>query len=431
MPNETKIQENETRSTADEVKRLERQLADLKSKRVIEEPPARTTGPRVVRWIAVLVVLAAAAVGITLLLRYLESYESTDDAQIDGHMNSISARIDGTLAKVYVDDNQMVKQGDLIAEIDPRDYQVALEQAQANLHNAQAQVNAEVPNVSITETSNQTTVSTSEADITNAQATIAAAERDYEAGVAKVHEAEANSAKAEADVARYKMLVDKDEVSKQEYDQAVAAGKATAATVASARASAAASQSVVAQRQAQLAQTQSRLSEAQTNGPRQVRVREANIATRRTSAEIARVQVDKAQLDLSYTKIYAPVSGIVTRKKAEIGQRVGPGQQLMYIVQIDDLWVTANFKETQLRRIRPQQRVSIKADSTGVTYDGYVESVSGATGAIASLLPPENATGNYVKVVQRVPVRIRFKKDQQGLDRLRPGMSVEPKVWMQ
>jgi membrane fusion protein, multidrug efflux system len=431
MPNETKIQENEARSTEDEVKRLERQLADLKSRRDSPEPPAKSSGPRVVRWIILLAVLAAAGVGITLLMSYLDSYETTDDAQIDGHMNSVSARIDGTLAKVYVDDNQMVKQGDLIAEIDPRDYQVALEQAQANLHNAQAQMNAEVPNVSITETSNQTTVSSSEADIANAQAGITAAERDYEAGVAKVHEAEANSAKAEADVARYKMLVDKDEVSRQEYDQAVAASKATAATVASARASAAASQSVVAQRQAQLAQTQSRLSEAQTNGPRQVSIRQANIATRRTSTEITRVQLDKARLDLSYTKIFAPVSGIVTRKKAEIGQRVGPGQQLMYIVQIDDLWVTANFKETQLRKIHPQQRASIKADSTGLTYEGYVDSVSGATGSIASLLPPENATGNYVKVVQRVPVRIRFKKDQQGLDRLRPGMSVEPKVWMQ
>jgi membrane fusion protein, multidrug efflux system len=431
MPNETKVQENEARSTEEDVKRLERELADLKSRRDRQAPPARPAGSRAVRWIILLVVVAAAAIGITLLMRYLESYETTDDAQIDGHMNSISARIDGTLAKVYVEDNQIVKQGDLIAEIDPSDYQVALEQAQANLHQAQAQVTAEVPNVSITETSNQTTVSTSEADIANAQAAIAAAERDYEAGEAKVHEAEANSAKAEADVARYKMLVDKDEVSKQEYDQAVAAAKATAATVASARASAAASQSVVKQRQAQLAQTESRLSEARINGPRQVSVRQANIATRRTAAEIARVQVDKARLDLSYTKIFAPVSGVVTRKKAEIGQRVGPGQQLMYIVQLDDLWVTANFKETQLRKIRPQQRATIKADSTGLTYEGYVESVSGATGAIASLLPPENATGNYVKVVQRIPVRIRFKKDQQGLDRLRPGMSVEPKVWMQ
>jgi membrane fusion protein, multidrug efflux system len=431
MPNETKVQENEARSTEEDVKRLERELADLKSRRDRQAPPARPAGSRAVRWIILLVVVAAAAIGITLLMRYLESYETTDDAQIDGHMNSISARIDGTLAKVYVEDNQIVKQGDLIAEIDPSDYQVALEQAQANLHQAQAQVTAEVPNVSITETSNQTTVSTSEADIANAQAAIAAAERDYEAGEAKVHEAEANSAKAEADVARYKMLVDKDEVSKQEYDQAVAAAKATAATVASARASAAASQSVVKQRQAQLAQTESRLSEARVNGPRQVSVRQANIATRRTAAEIARVQVDKARLDLSYTKIFAPVSGVVTRKKAEIGQRVGPGQQLMYIVQLDDLWVTANFKETQLRKIRPQQRATIKADSTGLTYEGYVESVSGATGAIASLLPPENATGNYVKVVQRIPVRIRFKKDQQGLDRLRPGMSVEPKVWMQ
>jgi membrane fusion protein, multidrug efflux system len=431
MPNETKVQENEARSTEEDVKRLERELADLKSRRDRQAPPARPAGSRAVRWIILLVVVAAAAIGITLLMRYLESYETTDDAQIDGHMNSISARIDGTLAKVYVEDNQIVKQGDLIAEIDPSDYQVALEQAQANLHQAQAQVTAEVPNVSITETSNQTTVSTSEADIANAQAAIAAAERDYEAGEAKVHEAEANSAKAEADVARYKMLVDKDEVSKQEYDQAVAAAKATAATVASARASAAASQSIVKQRQAQLAQTESRLSEARVNGPRQVSVRQANIATRRTAAEIARVQVDKARLDLSYTKIFAPVSGVVTRKKAEIGQRVGPGQQLMYIVQLDDLWVTANFKETQLRKIRPQQRATIKADSTGLTYEGYVESVSGATGAIASLLPPENATGNYVKVVQRIPVRIRFKKYQQGLDRLRPGMSVEPKVWMQ
>jgi membrane fusion protein (multidrug efflux system) len=316
----------------------------------------------------------------------------------------------------------------LLTGIDPHDYQVAVEQARANLAQAQAQVRAEATNVPIIETSNLANTSTAREDVINAQAAIAVAEREAAAAAAKVGEAEANNAKAQADVARYKMLVDKDEVSRQEYDQAVAAAKAAAATLESYRASAASAQRVIEQRRAQLAQTRTRLTETNVNAPRQLSLRIANVAVRRTAAEAAKAELEQALLKLSYCKIFAPVSGIVTRKNAEVGQRVNPGQQLMYLVQIGDLWVTANLKETQLRRIRPGQPASIKVDALQQTFDGYVDSISGATGARTSLLPPENATGNFVKVVQRLPVRIRFKPGQAGLDGLRPGMSVTPKV---
>lgn len=390
------------------------------------EQPRR--GSRLVKWLVVVVALAALLAGGWFFYARLQGYESTDDAQVDGHMNSISPRVDGTLARVYVEDNQFVKAGQMLTELDAHDYQAAVELARANLAQAQAQVRAESTNVPISETTARASVSTAQADVINAEAAIAEAERDAEAAAAKVREAEANNAKAQADLARYKMLVDKDEVSRQEYDQAVAAANATAATVQSYRASASAARHVIDQRNAQLAQSRSRLGETSANAPRQVDVRVANVAVRRTNVEAARAQLEQALLNLSYCKIVAPVSGIVTRKSAEVGQRVSPGQQLLYVVQTGDLWVTANFKETQLSHIRPGQPASLKVDALQRTFDGYVESISGATGARTSLLPPENATGNFVKVVQRLPVRLRFKAGQTDLERLRPGMSVTPKV---
>jgi membrane fusion protein (multidrug efflux system) len=419
----------------------ERLRAQLAGQSQPEPPPAelheepakdrlRPSRPRPAKILLLLAVLAALSYGGFFLLQYLHTFESTDDAQVDGHINAVTTRMDGTLARIYVEDNQMVRAGQLLADIDPRDFQVAVEQARAALAQAQAQVRAEDPNIPIIETSNLTSVSNAEADVLNAQAAILAAERDYEAAIARVREAEANNARAQADAARYKMLVNKDEVSRQEYDQASAAAQAAAAMVESSRASAAAAEKVVDQRRAQLAQAQSRLAEANANGPRQLLIRRANVAVRRTGVAAAKAALDRALLDLSYCKIFAPVSGIVISKGVEAGQRLSAGQRLLSLVQVDDLWVTANFKETQLRRMRPQQRVTIKVDAFRQTFEGYVESMPGATGAKTSLLPPENATGNYVKVVQRLPVRIRFQPGQPGLDRLRPGMSVEPQVWL-
>jgi membrane fusion protein (multidrug efflux system) len=315
-----------------------------------------------------------------------------------------------------------------LADLDPRDYRVALELAQSQLAQAQAQAEAEQPNVPVTEVTTRTTIATSSSDVVNAEAAVAAADHNYQSALAKVREAEANNVKAQADVGRYRPLAEKDEVPREQFDQVIANAGALAATVAANRATAEAAQRQVDQARAQLAQAQQRETQARENAPREVDIRKANVAVREAGAETARAQLDQARLNLSYTQIRTPVKGIIAKRTAEVGQHVEPGQQIVLVTQIDDLWVTANFKETQLRRMQPGQSVRVHVDALKRDFDGYVESLPAASGAVTSLLPPENATGNFVKVVQRLPVRIRFKPGQDGLDRLRPGMSVEPMV---
>lgn len=392
-------------------------------------PPKPRKSP--LRLIILLLVLAAAITGGVLWWIHSGTYESTDDAQVNAHLSAISSRVAGTVTAVYVEENQFVTVGQPIADLDPRDYQNAVDQATSQMLQAEAEVRALNPNVPITETSNRATVSSTEADLANAEAAVSAAERDYEAAEANLRQSEANSAKAQIDVARYQPLVAKDEVPREQYDQVVATAKAQAALVDSRRASAAAARKTVDQRNASVAQAKVRLDEARNNAPRQLAIRQADIVTRQASVKTSETQVARAKLDLSYTKIFAPVSGIVSRRTVEIGQHVNAGQQMVQIAQIGNLWVTANFKETQLRRMHPGQRVTIHVDAFKQDLNGHVESLPASTGAITSLLPPENATGNYVKVIQRLPVRIRFEPNQPGLDRLRPGMSVDPKVWME
>ncbi len=369
-------------------------------------------------------------VGVAGLLYWLHSrhFESTDDAEVDAHLNPVSSRIDGTITNVYVDDNQIVKTGEPLVDLDPRDYQAALDEALAQLAGARSMVVAQQPNVPITQVENTTNIASGEADVANAQAALAAAERDREAAVAKVSEAEANSAKAQADLARYKLLIAKDEVSQQEYDQIVATAKAQAATVTANTASLEAAAQTVDQRRAQLDEAHSRLGQYRRNAPEQVAIRRATVRSNQASAQNAEAQVEEARLKLSYCKIAAPAPGIVMKRSAEVGAHITAGQQLLTIAQVNDVWVTANYKETQLRNLRPGQSATIHVDALKQDFAGIVESIGGSTGSMASILPPENATGNYVKVVQRLPVRIRFKPNQAGLDRLRPGMSVEPEV---
>jgi membrane fusion protein (multidrug efflux system) len=409
----------------DELERMER----LPRMAEAAPPPPRTRGRARALLTLMLVGIVLATAGF-LYWRYAQTYESTDDAQVDGHLNSISPRIAGTVTAVYFDEDQFVKAGDLLAEIDPRDFQVTLSQAQAELTQKQAEIEVTNPNVPIVSQSSQTNIETSQADVATAEAAVAWAERDYLAAQGRLREAEANDLKARDDVARYKALVDKDEIPRQIYDQAVAGASATAAAVDTARAAAEASQKLVDQRRAQLAQAQSRLSEAGANAPQLLAISRANVAAKKADAQVAQTRLEQARLNVSYTKVFAPVSGVISKRSVEVGNHVQAGQQLFLVAQIDDLWVTANFKETQLAHIHPGQRVSISVDAFGNRLSGYVESMPGATGAIMSLLPPENATGNYVKVVQRLPVRIRFDKNQEGLDRLRPGMSVVPKVML-
>jgi membrane fusion protein (multidrug efflux system) len=374
--------------------------------------------------------LIAATFLIVLLLLYLRSYESTDDAQVDGHLNSISPRISGTVVHVYVENNQSVTAGQPVAELDPRDYEVALAQARATAVQAEAQLRAENPNLPIIQTTNQTTISTSGADVVAAQAGVVAAQQEFQARLANVSQAEANNAKAQMDVRRYAPLVQREEISHEQYDTVVANAKSQAAAVDAAQAAASAAQKAVDQSRAQLLQAQSRQQEANQNAPRSVQIRRAQLATREAALLAARAQVEQAALNLSYTKIYAPVSGVVNEKTVEVGQHIQAGEQLLVISQLDDIWVTANFKETQLRKMRANQPVDISVDAYGIKYHGYVEGMPGATGSVMSLLPPENATGNFVKVVQRMPVRIRLDQGENSDHRLRPGMSVVPKVWL-
>jgi len=374
-----------------------------------------------------LVLVAAALTGVYFWLES-EKFETTDDAQVDAHVSVISARVDGTIARVYVDENHMVKLGDPLVDLDPRDYQVSLDQVRAQLSQARSMVTAQRPNVPITQVENTANIAGAEADVTNAEAAIAAAERDRDAAAAKLTEAEANSAKAQADLSRYKILIANEEVSQQEYDQIAATAAAQAANVNASRASVESAARVVDQKRAQLAQVRTRLGQYRQTATQQIAIREATVESQQANQESAQTLVKQAELKLSYTKIVAPVGGIVLKRSAEVGMHIAAGQQLLTIAQIGDVYVTANFKETQLRNIKPGQSARIHVDALSEDFDGYVENLGGGTGAIASVLPPENATGNFVKVVQRIPVRLRFKPDQKGLDRLRPGMSVEPKI---
>jgi len=363
------------------------------------------------------------------LWRYFDSYESTDDAQIDGHVNSISARVSGHVISLNVQDNQYVEAGTLLAEIDPADYQVIVQRAQADYDDAQATADAASVDVPITSVNTTSQLSSAEADVRSAQAGIKAARQQYQAAQANLQQAEANNVKAQNDLARYQQLVEKQEISQQQYDQAVAAARAGAATVESARATADAVQAQVAQAEGKLAQAEASQRYAST-GPKQLAVTRARALSAAAAAKRKKADLDQALLNLKYTKIVAPVTGIVSNRTVEVGQNVSIGQELLKIIPLDNIWVTANFKETQLRDMKPGQKATIYVDVTGTKYRGHVDSIAGASGARFSLLPPENATGNYVKVVQRIPVKIVFEPGETREHKLRPGMSVEPKVWI-
>ena len=375
--------------------------------------------------IVVLIVLLA---GGFFLWRYFASYESTDDAQIDGHINSVSARVSGHVIKLNVEDNQYVEKGTLLVEIDPTDYQVAVERARADYADAQAQSSAAGINIPVTDVSTSSQVASADANVANAKSGIAAARQQFDAAEAQVAEAEANNAKAQSDLVRYKQLIDKQEISHQQYDVAVAAAKSGTATVEAAKSAAAAASAQIEQAQSKLAQAQADLRTAQT-APQTMRVIRARAVSAQSSADRKKADLQQAELNLQYTKIMAPVTGVVTNRTVEVGQNVQVGGEMMKIVPLEDIWVTANFKETQLREMKAGQSSTIKVDANGKTYKGHVDSLAGASGARFSLLPPQNATGNYVKVVQRIPVKIVFEPGETKAHDLRPGMSVTPKVW--
>ncbi len=366
------------------------------------------------KWVVLVVLLVLIAAGI-FVWHYYSLRESTDDAQVDGHIDPISARVSGTVLRVLADDNQMVKAGDLLVELDPKDYEIAVQRARADLADAQANAAAATVNVPLTNT-------TSSSQLTAANAGVNAAEKEVDMAVSRVQEAQANDNKVQADLKRLQTLVQKDEVSRQQYDAAVAAAAASRATLDAAK-------SAVASAQGRAAQARAQAASAGTVGE------QLKVTRSRAGAAAAQVQknqalLDMALLNLQYTKIVAPVAGILSKRNVEPGQVIQAGQPLFSIVNLDDIYVTANFKETQLKEMHPGQRVQVHVDAFGRDYNGTVESMGGATGARFSLLPPENATGNYVKVVQRIPVRIRIDKGQDPDHLLRPGMSVVPTVFV-
>ncbi len=391
-----------------------------------EEPRSR---PR--RRFIIIGVVALLVVGALLWWWHSTYYEDTDDAQVDGNIVQISARIAGHAQNVYVNQNQYVKAGDLLVQLDPSDYETALSQAEANLESAEANYEGARVNVPVFTTNTGTILRNAGVDVSSAQEGVTESQNELKADEAKVIAAQATWQKAQLDVERYTPLVEKDIISKQQFDAAVATATADKAAVDEAQADVVAAQDAVRMARDRVAQAQSSLQYAKT-GPRQVAIYKAKADQAAAQVDQARAALSQAKLNLEYCQIHAPTSGIVTTKSVQPGQNVSVGQALMTLVSLDNVWITANFKETQLENMRLNQPVTIHVDAYDRDYNGYVAQIGGATGSMLSLFPPENATGNYVKVVQRIPVRINLTQkdlDRQNKDHLlRPGMSVEPKV---
>jgi len=360
--------------------------------------------------------IGAAVLALGLLLWWLHArrYEDTDDAQVDGYIAAVSPRVPGTVTAVHVVDDQRVKAGDVLVELDPTDLEVALAQAKAAVAQAQASVEAERPSVSITETSNLAAVRAAESDVESARSDLEAAQRE-------VDQAEASARLADANLRRARELLEGQSLAPAEFDQRVAAADVARAALASAR-------ERLTGRKARLDASLTRQREVLQNAPRQLVTREATVSVRQANLEAAQAQLRQAQLNLSYARVTASADGIIGKRGVNVGERVSPGQQLMALTLTGDLWVTANFRETQIRLMRPGLAADVHVDALSRDYRGVIDTFAGATGSRYSLLPPENATGNYVKVVQRVPVRVRLEPGQPDVERLRPGLSVEVTV---
>lgn len=404
------------------------------------EAPKGLVNPKVRR-----LLLAGGTVLILVLaglLIYFHNRESTDDAQVDGHITPIAAKISGRISEVLVNDNQEVQAGQVLAKIDPRDYQAAVDQAKAALAVAESDARSAGVDVPRTRENVQSGATSADAQLLGAQADLARARTTYEqAQTADLAWAQANVAKsranaelAKADLARYLPLMEKGEISRQQYDSAKAGADATASGLQADRERLAQAQHNIEVAKAQLAAAEARVAQAKAGvlaaraDVRQVSMKSADAQAKIAKVEQARATLEAAQLNLSYAEIVAPVAGVATHKTVEVGQIVQVAQELMVVVPLHDVWVTANFKETQLRKMKPGQKAEVKVDTYGKTFSGHLDSIAGATGAVLSLLPPENATGNYVKVVQRIPVKIVLDPIPPEKAVLRPGMNVDATV---
>ncbi len=394
-----------------------------------EEPPLPPKGRISSRKMAIFGALALLVIVAGAWWLHSRHFETTDDAQIDGHFDAISTRINGTVVYINpdVENDHFVKAGTLLLELDPRDYEAELEHAKATLETKEADAASAAVNVPITDTDAFSQLRLAEASHRAALASVDAEQANLLAAQHKVEQDAAIAARAERDRVRYEALVEKREISRSDYDARQTEAAATAHAVESDRAAVTAEEHKIAELQSLVVQRGAQVDSART-APQQATDARAKSQSAVGERDQARADVHTAELNLSYTKVYAPVSGIVGRKTVELGHRVQPGQSLLIIVPLDDIWVTANFKETQLKLMRPGQPVTIRVDTFGRDYKGTVEDLAGASGPLFSLFPPENASGNYVKVVQRFPVRIHIDPGQDTEHLLRPGMSVEPSV---
>ncbi len=394
-----------------------------------EAPAPKKRGLSPTARLAIVVVAIVAVLGGILWWLHSRQYEDTDDAEIDAHLHPISARVAGTVAAVApgVEDNREVKAGMVLVEVDPADYQAQYDQAQADVARLQATAAASQAEVPVASANATGQLQIAQAMLSQARDGVAAARASLQAAEARLAQAQANAKRAEDDRARYANLIAKQEISRSEYDRRATEARTAEDQVAAARADVAAARQQISAAEGKVTQQQADLLRARS-APSQVTAAEARSGSAGADLKRAQAQLEIAKLNLDRTRIVAPVSGIVGRRSVEVGQRVQPGQELLTIIELDDVWVTANFKETQLENVRPGQPVTIRVDTYKRDYTGHVESIAAATGARFSLLPPENATGNFVKVVQRLPVRIRIDKGQDREHLLRPGMSVDAKI---
>jgi membrane fusion protein (multidrug efflux system) len=374
---------------------------------------------------ALLVCAAATGWGV-----YTHGFESTDDAQIDGHINVVSARLGGTIASVYVSDNQVVEAGQPLVDLDDSEQKVAYAQAKAQYDQAVAQLESQRPNIAITEADNAGAAVAGDAQLAQARAAFAGASQDLASASAKLAEADALRTRDDADLRRNEQLFQAGATSRQEYERALAAAHSSDANAAAAQSGVASAEKTVEQRKADVEAQAAKRTQVARTAPHQLAIRQADLATAEANVEVAAAQLQRAALNLSFCHIVSPVRGIVTQRSAEIGNRVSEAQPLMMVVETGNSWVTANFKETQLAQMHAGQRARIRVDALNRDFTGSVVGSPAITGSRSSVLPPENATGNFVKVVQRLPLRILLDAGQQDLDRLHPGMSVEATVWL-
>ncbi|MFZ1143886.1 MAG: HlyD family secretion protein [Bryobacteraceae bacterium] len=411
-------------------------MPETEERPAVAEPEKKSP----VRFVVVILLMIAVGVGVWAYFHYRDRV-STDDAEVDGHITSIAPKISGNVVDVLVNDNQPVKAGDVLVRIDPRDYQARVDQAKAALAEQESKLRAARVGVPLTDLTTESGQNMASAGVADTQAELDRARLVYEEASssdlayaeANVRARQASNDRAQADLARMKPLVDKAEISQLQYDAYVAAAKvadselkAAQEKLASATKDAAIKKAALAAAETRVAQAQAQLSSSVANR-KQVAIRTADVGTAQAAIENKRAALEAAELQLSYTTITAPIDGVVTRKSVEVGQMLQPGQGIMALIPLNDTWVVANFKETQLAQVHAGQRAEVHVDMYGDTIDGHVDSIAGATGASMSLLPPENATGNFVKVVQRIPVKIVV--DQRKGVVLRPGMNVDVTIY--